>query len=498
MIATAGLVAGPCGAQKDSERAEDPHAVVLVPDRCGESEGAPPARSLGTLVLLTDLTPQDDYYRVVELLEEGKKPAATVRYPKGDIAQCEGELRRLLPEHVLVVTRPEHIEANQHFALLELAASMDKDPFVDFTIGYVTGATAEEALAFTKRFLEIGRKRNALPKTVFDFGPAKSKSLEEGGPVPHELAKGWKKTWVYHGTAAEMRKRASRLRGHGVLHAGGHGEPERIVDGLTARELRSQRYDLSPALYFSGPCYCGVTATWYRPGAGAIDVVRVEPMNSFALAVLASGVTALFAGLDPDRLEQSSQELEHLWVHGDALGHAIKATYDGTTVALRQSEYRLFRYQKGGPRPQKTLAMTMIGGGASRVLYGDPTYVPFAASAKPTFPVRTRSGRGTLTIDWKARQKPPGWLAIDVYRCGGQWTNRIALREKIPLPLARQLKSFEVKKLTSKAGPLPGRFPTAMVERWGGEAYLHVYVVFEPGGLPVDTRNLEARFVFRK
>jgi hypothetical protein len=55
-----------------------------------------------------------------------------------------------------------------------------------------------------------------------------------------------------------------------------------------------------------------------------------------------------------------------------------------------------------------------------------------------------------------------------------------------------------VAKLEAKGGPLPGRFPTAMVERWGGEAFLHVYVVFAPGGLPMDVRDLEAEFVFAR
>ncbi len=479
-------------------QAEDPKAVVFVPDSCGSSEGAPPKENLGTLVLLTDLSQQDDYYPVLELLQERKKPIATVRFPKGQIGQARKQLRKHLPEFVLVVTRPERIDANLHFELLEMAASLDKDPFVDFTIGYVTGATAAEALAFAKRFLKIGKKKNALPKSLFDFGPSKNKTLSEGGPTGHKLAKGWKQTWLYHGSAQEMLKRVDRLAGHGFLHAGGHGEPERIIDGLTGRQLRAQKFDLSPAIYFSGPCYCGVTRNWYQFQAGGIKQLQADPMSSFALAVLASGVTALFAGLDPDRLEQSSQEMEHLWIHGDALGHAIKETYDGTTVALRRPEYELFRYKPGGPKPQKTLSMTMIGGGASRVLYGDPTFVPFPSSAKPTFPVRVRDGRKSLSVVWEARQKPSGWLAVDVYRCKGQWTNRIALREKIPLKTARALKSFAVKELTSKKGPLPGRYPTAMVERWGGNAYLHVYVVFEPGGLPSGLRKLRAQFVFAK
>jgi len=295
-----------------------------------------------------------------------------------------------------------------------------------------------------------------------------------------------------------MCERAKLLSGQGVLAAGGHGEPDRIVDGLTGSELRSRGFDLSPAIYFSGPCYCGVTGTWYRFQAGGIRQVRVDPMSSFALAALASGVTALFAGLDPDRGEQAAQELEHLWIHGDALGHVMKSTYDSTTVALRRASYELFRYEDHGPRPQKNLAMTMIGGAAGRALYGDPTYVPFKASAKPTFPVRTRDRRKSLTLEWKSKGIPRGWSAVDVYHCGGRWTNRIAIREEIAVKTARKLKRFEVATLASKSGPLPGRFPTAMIERWGGKAYLHVYVVFEPGGLPRGARDLEAEFVFAK
>ena len=479
-------------------QADDPNAIVFVDDRCGKKEGAPPAANLGTLVLLTDLSQQDAYYPVVSLLKKEKRPVATIRFPKGKISAVRKKLRKHLPEFVLVVTRPERIDANLHFELLEIAAALDKDPFVDFAMGYVTGATPAEALAFAQRIVKIGKRKKTLPKSVFHFGPSKNKALSEGGPIRHDLAKGWKKTWLYHGSAEEMTKRMKRLTGHGFLHAGGHGEPERVVDGLTGKQLREKQFDLSPAIYFSGPCYCGVTANWYKLQAGGIKRERADLMSSFALALIASRVTALFAGLDPDRLEQSSQEMEHLWIHGDALGHAMKETYDGTTIALRNAEYKLFRYKPGGPRPQKNLAMTMIGGGASRALYGDPTYVPFKPSAKPTFPVTTRDGKKALSIVWESRNRPTGWLAVDVYRCKGRWTNRISIREEIPIRTARALKSFVVDELVAKKTPLNGRFPTAMIERWGGKAYLHIYVVFEPGGLPTDVRKLRARFLFKK
>jgi hypothetical protein len=90
---------------------------------------------------------------------------------------------------------------------------------------------------------------------------------------------------------------------------------------------------------------------------------------------------------------------------------------------------------------------------------------------------------------------------VDVYRCDGGWTHRVAFREQIPVETARKLESFTLGRLTAKDGPLDGRFATAMVERWGGKAYLHVYVVFPPAGQQnvfFVKRDFTARFVFAK
>ena len=65
------------------------------------------------------------------------------------------DLLRELPEFAIVVSPPDHLDVNLHFALLELVAGLDADPFVDVAVGYVTGASPAEALAFGKRIIEM-------------------------------------------------------------------------------------------------------------------------------------------------------------------------------------------------------------------------------------------------------------------------------------------------------------------------------------------------------
>ena len=171
-------------------------------------------------------------------------------------------------------------------------------------------------------------------------------------------------------------------------------------------------------------------------------------------------------------------------------------------IALRRPALKLFRYAAGAGRPQRDLADTMIGGGASRALFGDPTYEPFAASADRPFTVARKDGPRGLELTWSSEKGPVDWWScVDVYRCDGSWTHRIAFRELIPVETARKLKSFTVGRLTAKDEALDGRFATAMVERWGGKAYLHVYVVFPPAGQQnvfFVKRDFTARFVFPK
>jgi hypothetical protein len=503
LVATLAASAAPQSAKSappNDPRVDD--GVVFVKDLVGDAEGAPPAKNLGKLVVLTDLAKGDPWYALVTRLAQAKKAAAVISFPNGEPERAKGELLRELPEFALVVTKPDHLDVNFHFALLETLAALDADPFVDVAFGYVTGATLEEAKGFVERFLALEAKKTPLPQKVIDFGPAAAPPSNFTGPYSDPVAKGWLRWNAYHRTLDEIVARRELLKGAGLLHAGGHGLPEGIDDGLKGKDLRALKLDLAPALYFSGPCYCGVTSGWFAAGQGGVERRTVKPEESFALAALAQGVSALFAGFDPDRGETCSQEQDHLLVHGDALGYASKESYDGVVVARRQEKFELFRYVEGKPMPHKDLVDTMTGGGACRALFGDPTWHAVPQCAQPVFDVKKRDSAKALELTWSS-PKPDltQWTANDVYHCEGGWTHRIAFTVEIPVATARALKKFEVKRLTAHETPLEFRFPTAMVERHGGKALLHVYLVFPPRGQQnvfLVEHDFDALFAFAK
>ncbi len=93
------------------------------------------------------------------------------------------------------------------------------------------------------------------------------------------------------------------------------------------------------------------------------------------------------------------------------------------------------------------------------------------------------------------------WALCDVYRCEGGWTHRVAFTVEIPLATARALKGFEVKEVSAQKKPLEYRFATAMVERHGGRALLHLYLVFPARGqqnVYFVERDFAVRFAFAK
>ncbi len=496
------LVALAPSTEEELSRAADPTATVFVGDLVARGQGrpAPPAENLGKHVVLTDLEDDHPFAPVLRAVVEEWEPSAVLRTAPSAYAAARDDLLRELPEFVTIVTAPDRLDVNVHFDFLEVASALDEDPFVDLTFGYVTGATPAEALEFVERMAAV-RKRGKLPRTVVEFGPT-SRATDFGGPAGHAIAKGWKRTWAHHASVDDLIGRKDRLTGAGVLRASGHGMPPGVVDGLQGKDLRALAFDLAPAIYFSGPCYCGVTGGWFERKGGVTRRSVVPPEESFALAAIASGVTALFAGLDPDRGETTSQEMERLWVDGCALGHAAKTTYDGGALALRLPRPSLYRHVEGEGRPYRDLAQQMIGGGSGRALFGDPTFVPWKASAPPPVKVRARERRDRLELTWAAERAPTQyWEMVDVYRCGGGWTHRIQFRHEVAPETAAALTSFSVARLEAKSGPLEGRFPTAMIERWGDRAFVWIYLVF-----PRDAENrtffverdLEARFAFGK
>jgi hypothetical protein len=366
---------------------------------------------------------------------------------------------------------------NFHFEFLERASRLDSDPFVDFSFGYLTGATAEEAVAFAEGIRAAMKRKPA--KSILEFGPSSQPHPLTGG-TRHKYADGFTSRRLAHeNDEGDVPKLLSAAKGIGVLSAWGHGMPDGVAQGMSGEKLRASGLDLHPALYFSGPCYCGVTGRWFRESGGSVTEETIAPEKSFLLALINARVTAAFTGLDPDRGETNHHELDHVLITGEPVGMASKSTYDDVVVAYRRPELKLPRYVPGKGRPYRDIHDNMISGSACRALFGDPRYRPFAKAGEDPFRVRHEWTKKGLVVTWKGGANlGKTWMPVDINRAGGSWTHRLRFRFELPLDKASKLTKFKVLAVTKDGKDLPYVYPTAALETWGGKLVVHVLIVF--------------------
>ncbi|MHC4493696.1 MAG: hypothetical protein ACYTDU_19005 [Planctomycetota bacterium] len=407
------------------------------------------------------------------------------------------ELAKLDPGFVAVVVPPDTLDVNFHFDFLERASRLDADPFVDFAFGYLTGATPKEAEAFAKGIQAAARHK--LPRTILEFGPS-SRPYGLTGASPHKTAEGFKVRRLAHEQdAADVAGTLERLKGIGIFQAWGHGYPDGVHEGLKGRKLRESGLDLHPALYFSGPCYCGVTSGWYSTAGGRVERKKLDLEDSFLLALIKARAGGIFAGLDPDRGETNHHEFEHLLMTGEELGMVSKSTYDDVVLAYRRPRLELPRYEPGRRRPHRDIHDTMISGGACRALFGDPTARPVGKAIDDPFKAETRWTNEGLEVRWSAGANLGSfWMPVDVYRAEGRWTHRIRLRADLPLKDAQRLQGLKVLAVTKDDTPVRYTYATGAVEAWAGTARVHLMVIFPYH--PKDRvlwggRKYEARFL---
>jgi len=449
-------------------------AVVFLKD-LGRGKPAPAKKALDDLVILTGVGKRDPYYRVVEILTKGGAKEI-IEFRPDRLADAFARLAKRRPGNVVVVIRPETLDVHFQYEFLERASRLDGDPFVDFRFGYVTGATADEAVAFVEGIAKARKKR--LPRTILMFGPS-SRPAPLSAARPHHWAEGFTVRRYHHPQdAKDICDRLKEIAGTGILSASGHGEPEGVAHGLRGEQIRKSGLRLAPALYFSGPCWCGVPGTWFKPESGRYVRKTVAPEKSFLLALIGSGVTGAFAGLDPDRGETNNREREDV-IAGETLGAAAKNTYDDVVLSYRRSKLVLPRYVPGKPAPFRDIHDNMISGAACRALYGDPTWRPFPSTAEDPLRMKLDWTRKDLVATWKGLPtKVRGWRVIDICRGGGGWTHRLRFTFDLDAKKAAKLGTFEVVSVTKDGKALPYVYPTAALESWGDEVRVHVLIVF--------------------
>lgn len=338
-------------------------------------------------LVLTNLKPEDPYYKVVERIVAHRDASAVVSF-SGDAfysRQMLAALRKLQPDYAVFVTRPETLDPNFAYDAFEMSAMVDSDPFTDYLYGFVTGQSAAEALAFYERIIKAEGERAKLPKRMLRCGPS---TVDTCTKQQRPGDAGFAVTSLYwdsrkHDKSPFMIQHLDKLRGNGVISMFGHGCPERVVHGYTPQMVRKS--DLYPAVVFNGACYTGSTHRVINDGdrrAARNSYRTIEPGGSLCLAFLGSGVTAYFGAFSPDRGNVSSYERQFAMTSGAPLGAVAKYSYDLIVMGNHGSWFSFPRFYEGQPNPvadghRNHQTLQLIGNG-TRVLFGDPQYQPFA------------------------------------------------------------------------------------------------------------------------
>ena len=207
-------------------------------------------------------------------------------------------------------------------------------------------------------------------------------------------------------------------------------------------------------------------------------VLALDPAAAFALGLLERTPAAFFGGFEPNRGETNRHQLERV-ISSGSLGDAVKTVYDDVVLAAGTPALRLPRYEDGKKSPYGDTFDRMLGGSASRVLYGVPSWTPYPEGAPYPFEAEVQVADDALEFVWNQRKKLERHGEVfDDLQTGGCWTHRVRLREEVPLDVAREVKGIESVLVTRDGSELVTLAPTGAVELWCGRAYLHVTVAF--------------------
>ena len=345
----------------------------------------------GPYVILASETADRDYKSAIQNALTLHPGATYLKFPNVDVESVLDRLREIQPKYAMIFIKPDELDVNFAWKWLEVTTRIDDDPLVDVSSGFITGATPEAAAALLDRIAKAVKGELKLPgKLVDNFGPnpqaAQNSFIEQQGcfmiPIYEERVA---LSSISHGTHGFTDTRLGSMQSAGLIHLGGHGYPDRIVDGLKARQAKMLK--LSPCVVFNGACYTGVTSRSFNQWTanGTVKHQTVAADECFCLNLLGNSAVAYLAALHPDHGIPVYQEMEYLAYSGASLGDVMRHTHTGVILGNGGKLPALEPSTDDMPSPKWTPSDVMLKGTASRVLFGDPAMIISDAFTKPPF-----------------------------------------------------------------------------------------------------------------
>jgi hypothetical protein len=447
---------------------------------------------------------------------------------------------------LLVVVPPERLDAGLHRRLLAFSHGLDEDPFCDLRLGYLTASDPARLVAFWEANETAQRDGLRSKRWMGAFVTSQMASTIYANHLPEiASAAGYSGSSLAFSCVESdphvlefVDEHLTDLEGAGVLSLTGNGDPQGIwlFDGqrnmdrslhwpyapervgedplgrmprLRASQLRA--LDLAGTVVWSGTCHSAVPlAAWVEGDIvstfGRVDAPTrhlLTKNDSLCLAFIDAGAVALVAPIGANHGMAVDREQEHALRHGAALGDAVRSTY--VDLVLARGARPVLGVPGGTPAEMEAWEHepVMPGGGANRILIGDPGLRPFATTPHPDERVRIETTPGTRSetsvfhtvhVEWDPGFHADAWDMYGADRAA-DWRVRTRLEfDPLELPLDAHVEIVGFAATRPRDGAsLPYRATRAMVEHHAGRAYLHLVANAPRAGLEYE--GVHARFV---
>lgn len=387
----------------------------------------------GTYVVLSAVSDTSDtYYDVAETIANYRS-AQIITFNPLNVDSLLPILTAIEPRYVAIVIKPIDLDINfvRHF--LMMSTDIDSDPFSDFSYGYITGATGQDALNFVNNII-YAESQNIQNFPLNCSGYAAS-SLNLIYTTPGDYMS-YLNPPVYSAIYLETNDNGSGLdyfmantsnmENNKLLDIGHNGDahmlwlfeggntnpvppvwnydPAKIEDtayarvGLSSFEIGT--LNLYPAVAFNGACHSGepkkvmvegdIAAT-FGDTQGYTEFYTMSDTFSFALEILQTGITGYFAPCGANNANDQGEDVYNAFLYDEPLGDIHKRSNDGVVMGFLGNRPELEIYVQGNwgygcdvnssgsfdPNDWSG-ACYMLGGKANRIYFGDPLFDPYA------------------------------------------------------------------------------------------------------------------------
>ncbi|MBI5218472.1 MAG: T9SS type A sorting domain-containing protein [Bacteroidia bacterium] len=393
------------------------------------------AQTSGTYVILTSVSDTTDaYYQAVQALSDYRS-AQVIQFDPANVNAILPVLINVAPRYVAVVVKPIELHINFIRQFLMMSANLDDDPFSDFSYGFITGATAQDALVFVNNIiyaesqniqnypLNIGgyaaSSINFVYTSTGDYmkflnPPSYSNIYMETSDSGSGL------NFFLSNTNYMLNKKILDIGHNGDPHMlwlfeGGNTNPNPPVWNFDSTKIEDTAYarvgltsydisalNLYPAVAFNGACHSGEPKTVMVEGDiaatfgetnGYTEFYTMSDTFSFALSILKTGITGYFAPCGANNANDQGEDVYNAFLYHEPLGDIHKRSNDGVVMGFLGNRPNLKLYthgeygygcdvlSSGSFNPNDwSGACYMLGGKANRIYFGDPLFDPYASN----------------------------------------------------------------------------------------------------------------------